>query len=169
MLPVTAALNRTASERAISSCNCWRSRDAAARNRRWRRFLSGQLKRAGVPARAILTDTAHRRSPFGGQVGNLIVKLRGTMPRPSPPVHSTHGYGSHLCGLPARPQRTHRPLRRSRDGLGRGRPWRLCRVAQYGAGDSAAPVAPPSLDVRLAGSGRSRPERLSAVAYFTSR
>ena len=45
-------------------------------------FLSGQLKRAGVPARAVLTDTAHRRSPFGGQIGNLIVKLRGTMRAP---------------------------------------------------------------------------------------
>ena len=42
------------------------------------RFVTDQLRKVGVPASAIKTDTAHKRSPIGGQMGNLIVKLPGT-------------------------------------------------------------------------------------------
>ena len=41
-------------------------------------FVTTQLRQAGVPASAIKTDLAHKQSPIGGQMGNLIVKLPGT-------------------------------------------------------------------------------------------
>ena len=41
-----------------------------------------KLLKAGVPAAAILSDDAHRRSPAGGEVGNLIVRLPGTIRGP---------------------------------------------------------------------------------------
>jgi len=40
--------------------------------------VRGELRRAGVPAAAIAIDRAHERSPAGGEVGNLIVRLPGT-------------------------------------------------------------------------------------------
>lgn len=40
-------------------------------------FVTDQLRRGGASAAAIRHDTAHRRSPFGGQVGNLVFKLPG--------------------------------------------------------------------------------------------
>jgi tripeptide aminopeptidase len=40
------------------------------------------LREAGCPASAISFDHAHRRTPLGGEVGNLIVKLPGTSPGP---------------------------------------------------------------------------------------
>ena len=41
-------------------------------------FLQKQLKQAGVPDAHITMDDANKRSPAGGEVGNLIVKLPGT-------------------------------------------------------------------------------------------
>lgn len=41
-------------------------------------FIVERLKRAGVRGSAIAFDTAHKRSPIGGESGNLIVKLPGT-------------------------------------------------------------------------------------------
>ena len=46
------------------------------------RFIIAALKKAGVPAAAIGFDNAHRKSPIGGECGNLIVKLPGTERRP---------------------------------------------------------------------------------------
>ena len=40
--------------------------------------LLEKLREAGAPAAALGTDQAHRRSPLGGQVGNLVLKLPGT-------------------------------------------------------------------------------------------
>jgi tripeptide aminopeptidase len=40
------------------------------------------LRAAGCPAAAIKFDTAHRRTPLKGDVGNLIVKLPGTVRGP---------------------------------------------------------------------------------------
>ncbi|MGC1273749.1 MAG: M20/M25/M40 family metallo-hydrolase [Planctomycetaceae bacterium] len=40
------------------------------------------LLRAGVPKSAISADAAHRRSPIGGECGNLVVKLPGTVRAP---------------------------------------------------------------------------------------
>lgn len=40
------------------------------------------LVQAGVPQTAICFDTAHKKTPLPGEVGNLIVKLPGTLRRP---------------------------------------------------------------------------------------
>jgi tripeptide aminopeptidase len=40
------------------------------------------LREAGCPAEAIAFDSAHKRSPLAGTVGNLIVKLPGTLRGP---------------------------------------------------------------------------------------
>ncbi|MDQ3330014.1 MAG: M20/M25/M40 family metallo-hydrolase, partial [Planctomycetota bacterium] len=45
-------------------------------------FVKRSLLRAGVAPGAISTDTAHRKSPIGGECGNLIVKLPGTVRKP---------------------------------------------------------------------------------------
>ena len=45
-------------------------------------FIRGQLTAAGVPASALEFDDAHRRTPLGGQVGNLVLKLPGTIRGP---------------------------------------------------------------------------------------
>ncbi|MFN8705442.1 MAG: M20/M25/M40 family metallo-hydrolase [Planctomyces sp.] len=45
-------------------------------------FIREQLREAGVPASAFETDTAHHRSPAGGETGNLIVRLKGTKRSP---------------------------------------------------------------------------------------
>ena len=41
-------------------------------------FISKKLRRAGLPREAIQTDQAHKHSPHGGEVGNLVCKLPGT-------------------------------------------------------------------------------------------
>jgi tripeptide aminopeptidase len=46
-------------------------------------LIQGMLLDAGVSAAQIRQDSAHRRSPFPGEVGNLVVRLAGT--RPGPP------------------------------------------------------------------------------------
>ena len=45
-------------------------------------FITQKLTGAGLAADHVVHDTAHRRSPRGGQVGNLIVKLPGTIAGP---------------------------------------------------------------------------------------
>lgn len=45
-------------------------------------FIRKKLVQAGIPRSAILHDRAHHRSPYGGEVGNLIVKLPGTQRGP---------------------------------------------------------------------------------------
>lgn len=41
-------------------------------------WITQQLQDAGIPADAFFRDTAHRKSPAGGNTGNLIVRLKGT-------------------------------------------------------------------------------------------
>ncbi|MDB4614512.1 M20/M25/M40 family metallo-hydrolase [bacterium] len=41
-------------------------------------FIQKKLKAAGVPAKSITIDKAHKKSHAGGEIGNLIVKLPGT-------------------------------------------------------------------------------------------
>jgi tripeptide aminopeptidase len=41
-------------------------------------LIRKMLEQAGVPASAIEVDSAHQRSPAGGETGNLIVWLKGT-------------------------------------------------------------------------------------------
>lgn len=45
-------------------------------------FIRGKLAEAGVPEAALATDDAHRSSPLKGQVGNLVLKLPGTIRGP---------------------------------------------------------------------------------------
>lgn len=45
-------------------------------------FIVKKLRQAGAPASAISADQAHRRSPLKGEVGNLILKLPGTLRGP---------------------------------------------------------------------------------------
>lgn len=40
--------------------------------------ISKKLRQAGLPASAICSDRVHQRSAYGGEVGNLIVRLPGT-------------------------------------------------------------------------------------------
>jgi len=45
-------------------------------------WIQAELTKSGIPASAISIDTAHKRSPSGGETGNLIVKLPGTVKQP---------------------------------------------------------------------------------------
>lgn len=45
-------------------------------------FIRGKLINAGVPPSALSFDDANRRTPLGGQVGNLVLKLPGTVRSP---------------------------------------------------------------------------------------
>jgi tripeptide aminopeptidase len=45
-------------------------------------FIRAQLAAVGIEAGALRDDAANRRSPFGGQVGNLVLKLPGTVRGP---------------------------------------------------------------------------------------
>ena len=46
------------------------------------KWIQAELLKAGVPCSAISIDTAHKRSPAGGETGNLIVRLKGTAKGP---------------------------------------------------------------------------------------
>jgi tripeptide aminopeptidase len=45
-------------------------------------FVTKKLRDAGVPSDAIVHDDANKRSPLGGEVGNLICRLPGTFRAP---------------------------------------------------------------------------------------
>lgn len=45
-------------------------------------FIVTRLVAAGVPRSQIKFDTAHKRSPLGGQLGNMVLKLAGTSRAP---------------------------------------------------------------------------------------
>jgi len=45
-------------------------------------YIKKRLQSAGVSSAAITHDSAHKRSPLGGEIGNLIVKLPGTLKAP---------------------------------------------------------------------------------------
>lgn len=45
-------------------------------------FVRRQLVAAGMPASSFQFDDAHRRTPIGGQLGNLVLKLPGTVRGP---------------------------------------------------------------------------------------
>lgn len=68
------AVKRVMDLMAIPGGSCQESRVAE--------WIQKQLQKAGVPASAMSTDTAHRRSPAGGEIGNLIVRIKGTAPGP---------------------------------------------------------------------------------------
>jgi tripeptide aminopeptidase len=45
-------------------------------------FITSQLRKAGAPAAAIVTDDAHKKTPHGGETGNLVFTLPGTIRAP---------------------------------------------------------------------------------------
>jgi tripeptide aminopeptidase len=45
-------------------------------------FIKDKLLEAGAPKTALATDDAHKRSPIGGSIGNLSLKLPGTVRAP---------------------------------------------------------------------------------------
>src|SRR3989304_5761811 len=45
-------------------------------------FIREQLRAVGITASQLRVDDAHRRSPIGGQIGNLVLKLPGTVRGP---------------------------------------------------------------------------------------
>ena len=58
-----------------------------------------QLKSMGIPGDAISFDTAHKRTPRPGAIGNLIVKLPGTKKGTTFDAIGAHGCGADLYGL----------------------------------------------------------------------
>lgn len=46
------------------------------------KWIQKALTDAGVPSSAIAIDNAHKKSPAGGNTGNLIIKLKGTVKGP---------------------------------------------------------------------------------------
>ncbi|HYG76389.1 MAG TPA: M20/M25/M40 family metallo-hydrolase [Planctomycetota bacterium] len=46
------------------------------------RYIEKRLRKASAPAGSITFDTANKRSPAGGDIGNLIFKLPGTIAAP---------------------------------------------------------------------------------------
>lgn len=50
----------------------------SGQERRVLEFIVHKLRQAGLPRSAIQWDQAHERSPLGGEIGNLIVRLPGT-------------------------------------------------------------------------------------------
>ncbi|WP_298864606.1 M20/M25/M40 family metallo-hydrolase [uncultured Gimesia sp.] len=44
--------------------------------------IVAELRKAGLPEKCITFDTAHKKSPIGGESGNMIVKLPGTIRGP---------------------------------------------------------------------------------------
>jgi tripeptide aminopeptidase len=45
-------------------------------------FIQARLLEAGIDPKAMLVDSVQKQSPYGGDVGNLIVKLKGTKKGP---------------------------------------------------------------------------------------
>ncbi len=45
-------------------------------------FIARKLRGAGLPKSALVWDPVHQRSPLGGQVGNLVVRLPGSVRGP---------------------------------------------------------------------------------------
>jgi tripeptide aminopeptidase len=69
-----AAIARVTEMMAIPGKSCEEGRIAE--------YIRGKLRDAGIPQSAIVDDGANKRSPAGGEVGNIIVKLPGTVRGP---------------------------------------------------------------------------------------
>ena len=46
------------------------------------RFIEQRLREAGAPTSAVQRDAVHRRTPVGGNTGNLVLRLPGTRRAP---------------------------------------------------------------------------------------
>ena len=92
-------------------------------------FIRGKLVEAGVPASASAIDDAHRRSPLGGQVGNLVLKLPGTVRGPRRMLVRPRRHGAHLRRFAPGAKRRPRRQREQGNRPGRRRPRRRRRAA----------------------------------------
>lgn len=81
-------------------------------------FIRGKLLEAGVPADSLTFDDAHRRSPLGGQIGNLILKLPGTIRAPRRML-AAHGDTVPIC-VGSRPVRKGKIIVSANKGTGLG-------------------------------------------------
>src|SRR5688500_8547965 len=73
-VPSKRALDLVLDLMAIPGKSCQESRVA--------QFITRRLRQAGIPEAAITFDSAAAKSPAGGEIGNLIVKLPGTLRAP---------------------------------------------------------------------------------------
>lgn len=74
------AINSNAAIRLVSELMAIPGR--SGQERKMHTAVRARLKSLGVPAPAIVEDRAQKRSPLGGDSGNLIVKLPGTIRGP---------------------------------------------------------------------------------------
>jgi tripeptide aminopeptidase len=81
-------------------------------------FVRRKLVQAGAAQSALATDSAHRRTPGGGQVGNLILKLPGTVRGPRRML-SAHLDTVPIC-LGSQPQRNGDLIRSANPNTGLG-------------------------------------------------
>lgn len=81
-------------------------------------FVMEQVAKAGLARDQFRMDTAHRKSPFGGECGNLILKLRGTQRAPRRML-SAHLDTVPLC-VNTRPDRRGRIVRSGNPETGLG-------------------------------------------------
>ena len=77
-----------------------------------------ELKQAGVPESAISFDTAHKRTPSPGEVGNVIVKLPGNSKRPRVML-SAHSDTVPIC-VGCEPKKTGQVVRSANKATGLG-------------------------------------------------
>jgi tripeptide aminopeptidase len=73
-------IDQTAALRLVSEMMAVPGR--SGQERKIQTAVRAKLKRLGIPASAIVEDTVQKRSPLGGECGNLIVKLPGTIRGP---------------------------------------------------------------------------------------
>jgi tripeptide aminopeptidase len=81
-------------------------------------FVRGQLVTAGFPLSLLQLDDAQRRSPIGGQLGNLVLKLPGTVRGPRRML-SAHLDTVPIC-VGSRPVRNGKSIRSSDKATGLG-------------------------------------------------
>ncbi len=81
-------------------------------------FITARLTAAGVSPRHIKFDSAHRRTPIAGQVGNLVLKLAGTTRGPRRML-TAHMDTVPIC-LGSKPRRRGNLIRSDADGVGLG-------------------------------------------------
>ena len=103
------------------------------------------LTAAGIPASAITTDNAHKKSPAGGSTGNLIVKLPGTIRHAQKNAYGTPRHGSIMHWL-----QTNKAWRLNCLGKSKNCPWcrqslRCCRHIERYSGNPKEKIPHPPL------------------------
>ena len=81
-------------------------------------FIQRQLRKAGLPPQAIQVDSAHQRTPRGGETGNLVLRLPGTVRGPRR-LFSAHMDTVPIC-VGCRPVKRGQLVRSADPGTGLG-------------------------------------------------